>query len=265
MIPEATRRPAEATRGPFTKFEFYANNMWVNKLIFRAAVSALLFFILFFLSAIIFSQVLLKSEVVTVPDIVGKTVVQARADLARKDLSLAQRGAEPNDRVEKGLISRQDPAPGSRIRNTTPVQIVTSAGSGTVTVPDLASKPLDEALTLLQAAGLTKGRLTQVHTPRLPAGRILAQKPAPGAVVERSFPVGLLLSQGDLDDCYVMPDFIGLRADRVIARLNAWGFKIADIRYVYYPGAPAGLIVRQDPPNGFRIQRRNRITLEVSR
>ena len=239
--------------------------MRVKKLLYRAAVSSLLFLNLFFLSAVIFSQVLLKSEVVTVPDVVGKTVAQARADLARKDLSLAQRGTEPNDRLEKGLVSRQDPAPGSRVRNTTPVQVLTSSGSGTVTVPDLVGKPLDEALTLLQAAGLTKGRLTQVHTPRLPAGRILDQKPGLGTVVERNFPVGLLLSQGDLDERYVMPDLIGFRADRVVARLNAWGFKVADIRYVYYPGAPAGLIVKQDPPNGFRVQRRNRITLEVSR
>jgi beta-lactam-binding protein with PASTA domain len=233
--------------------------------LFSVAVAALLFFILFFLSAVIFSQVLLKSEVVSVPDLTGKAVAQARAELQKKDLSLAQRGTEANDRIDKGLIVRQDPAPGSKIRTTRVVQVFTSSGSGTVTVPDLAEKPLEEALTLLQATGLTKGAMTQVHTPRLPAGRILAQKPAPGTVVERGFAVGLLLSQGDLDERYVMPDLIGRRADGVIGRLEAWGFKVADLRYVYYPGAPAGLIVKQDPANGYRIQKRNRISLEVSR
>jgi serine/threonine-protein kinase len=233
--------------------------------LFKAALSALLFFILFFLSAVIFSQVLLKSEVVSLPDLTGKSVAQARAELRKKDLTLAQRGTEANDRIEKGLIVRQDPAPGSKIRTTRIVQVFTSSGSGTVTVPDLAEKPLEEALTLLQAAGLTRGAMTQIHTPRLPAGRILDQKPAPGAVVERGFAVGLLLSQGDLDERYVMPDMIGLRADGVIGRLQSWGFKVADIRYVYYPGAPAGLIVKQDPANGYRVQKRNRISLEVSR
>jgi beta-lactam-binding protein with PASTA domain len=236
-----------------------------KNLLFSVAVAALLFFILFFLSAVIFSQVLLKSEVVSVPDLTGKAVAQARAELQKKDLSLAQRGTEANDRIDKGLIVRQDPAPGSKIRTTRVVQVFTSSGSGTVTVPDLAEKPLEEALTLLQATGLTKGAMTQVHTPRLPAGRILAQKPAPGTVVERGFAVGLLLSQGDLDERYVMPDLIGRRADGVIGRLEAWGFKVADLRYVYYPGAPAGLIVKQDPANGYRIQKRNRISLEVSR
>jgi beta-lactam-binding protein with PASTA domain len=236
-----------------------------KKFLFKIAVSSLLFLVLFFLSAIIFSQILLKSGVVTVPDITGKTVAQAREELAKKDLSLAQRGVESSDSVEKGSISRQDPAAGSRIRVTTVVQVFTSSGSGTVEVPDLASKSLDEALTLLQATGLTKGKLTQVHTSKLPAGRILAQKPAPGSVVERNSPIGLLLSQGDLDERYIMPDLIGRRADGVIGRLNAWGFKVADIRYVYYPGALAGLIVKQDPPNGYRVHKRNRISLEVSR
>ena len=236
-----------------------------KKVLYNAALSSLLFLILFFLSAVIFSQVLLKSEIVTVPDLTGKAVAQARSELQKKDLTLAQKGTESNDRIEKGLIVRQDPAAGSKVRITRVVQVFTSSGSGTVTVPDLSGKTLDEALTLLQAAGLTKGKLTQIHTPRLPAGRILNQRPAQGTVVERGFPVGILLSQGNLDERYVMPDLIGLRADGVIGRLNAWGFKVADIRYVYYPGADAGLIVKQVPPNGFRIEKRNRISLEVSR
>jgi serine/threonine-protein kinase len=237
----------------------------MKRTLYSAALSSLLFLILFFLSAVIFSQVLLKSEVVSVPDLTGKTVSQARAELLKRDLSLAQKGTEANDRLEKGLIVRQDPAPGSKIRITTVVQVTTSSGSGTAAVPALAGHSLDEALTLLQAAGLTKGKLTQVHTPRSAAGRVLDQRPAAGTVVERGFPVGILLSQGDLENRYVMPDLIGLRADGVIGRLDAWGFKVADIRYVYYPGAAAGLIVKQDPPNGFRVQKRNRISFEVSR
>ncbi len=236
-----------------------------KRFLFNAALGTLLFLILFFLSAVIFSQILLKSEIVSVPDLTGKPVAQARSELQKKDLTLAQKGTESSDRLDKGLIVRQDPAAGSRIRVTRVVQVFTSSGSGTAAVPDLAGKTLDEALTLLQAAGLTKGKLTQIHTPRLPAGRILAQRPAPETVVERGFPVGLLLSQGDIDDRYVMPDLIGLRADAVIARLENWGFKVADIRYVYYPGASAGLIVKQDPTNGYRIQKRNRISIEVSR
>ena len=236
-----------------------------KKILYDLALSSLLFLILFFLSAIIFSQVLLKSEAVTVPDLSGKTLAQARTDLAKKDLTLAHRGTESSDRWDKGLIVRQEPAAGSKIRITKIVQVLTSSGSEMVAVPDLVGKALPEVLTLLQAAGLVKGNLTQLHTARFPAGRVLAQKPEPGVTVERGYPVGLLLSQGDVDDRYIMPDLIGRRADGVIERLKALDFKVADIRYVYYPGAAAGIIVKQDPPNGFRVQKRSRISLEVSR
>ncbi len=237
-----------------------------KRFLFNAAVATLSFLILFVLSAVIFSQVLLKSEVVSVPDLTGKAVAQARAELQKKDLTLAEKGREASDEVKKGLIVRQTPAPVSRIRVTRIIEVWTSSGSGTVTVPDLAEKTLDEALTLLQAAGLKKGPITQVHTARLPAGKILEQQPSPGTVVERDFSVGLLLSQGGLDPIFMMPDLlVGLRADSVIGRFDAWGFKVADIRYVYYPGAPAGLIVGQDPKPGFPVRRRARISLEVSR
>ena len=62
-----------------------------------------------------------------------------------------------------------------------------------------------------------------------------------------------------------MPDLIERRADQVIPRLKAMDFTVTDIRYVYYPGRSAGFIVKQFPPSGYRIQKRNLITLEVSR
>ncbi|MGA2533448.1 MAG: PASTA domain-containing protein [Candidatus Aminicenantales bacterium] len=232
---------------------------------YNLATYSLLFLIIFFLAAIVFSQVILKGEAVTVPDITGKTVAQARAELSRKDLSVAQGGSEFDDHVERGIILRQDPAPDSRIRVTEVVQVVTSAGSRRVRVPNLENKSLESALTLLQASGLFKGKLTQIHTSRYPAGRVIAQKPAADEAVERNGQVGLLLSQGGREDRYIMPDLIGRSADRVLARLKDLDFKVADIHFRYYAGRSSGYILGQFPLAGYRIQRRNLITLEVSR
>jgi beta-lactam-binding protein with PASTA domain len=236
-----------------------------KRILYSLALYSLLFLIVFFLAAIVFSQVILKGETVTVPDITGKTVAQARADLSRKDLSVAQRGSEFDDHMERGLILRQDPAPDSKMRVTEVVQVVTSAGSLQVRVPNLENKSLETALTLLQAGGLFKGKLTQIHSSRYPAGRVIAQKPAPDEAVERNGQVGLLLSQGGREDRYIMPDLIERKADRVLARLKALDFKVADIHYRYYPGRSSGFILGQFPLAGFRIQKRNLITLEVSR
>jgi beta-lactam-binding protein with PASTA domain len=236
-----------------------------KKFLFKLALYSLIFLNILFLTAIVFSQVILKGESVTVPDLTGKTVAQARTELSRVDLSVAQRGSEFDDRLERGLIIRQDPAPDSRIRVTEVIQVVTSAGSLQVKVPNLENKSLDSALTLLQAGGLYKGKLTQIHSSRYPAGRVIAQRPAPDEIVERNGQVGLLLSQGGRDDRYIMPDLIERRADRIIARLRALDFRVADIHYRYYPGRSSGYILGQFPLAGYRIQKRNQITLEVSR
>ena len=236
-----------------------------TSVLYKIALYATLFFIVFFLAAILFSQVILKGESVTLPDLSGLTVTQARAELAKKDLSVARGGSEFNDRWERGLIIRQDPPAGARIRVTKVVQVVTSAGSRSVTVPGLEGKSLESVLTLLQSAGLLKGKMTQVHTSRYPAGRVISQRPAPEEVVERNSAVGLLLSQGAREERYVMPDLIERRADRVTAWLKSLDFKVADIQYRYYPGRSSGFVVGQYPLAGAKVQKRNLITLEVSR
>jgi len=236
-----------------------------KRVLYNLALDSLFFLIVFFLAAIVFSQIILKGESVTVPDLTGKTVAQARTELSRKDLSVAQRGSEFDDHVERGLILRQDPPPDSRIRVTEVVQVVTSAGSRQVRVPNLENKSLETALTLLQASGLFKGKLTQIHTSRYPAGRVIAQKPAADEAVERNGQVGLLLSQGGREDRYIMPDLIERKADRVLARLKVLDFQVADIHYRYYPGRSSGYVLGQFPLAGYRIQKRNLITLEISR
>jgi serine/threonine-protein kinase len=225
----------------------------------------LAFGILFFLSAVIFSQIILKGESVSVPDLTGKGLAEAKGLLEKKDLSLSQRGGEFNDQWPKGRIVRQVPAAGSKIRVTKVIQVFISSGSEKVAVPALEGRSLEAALPLLKDSGLFKGKLTQIHTPRFPAGKILAQRPQAKEAAERNSAIGLLVSQGDREERYVMPDLIGKNAATVIDQLKAMDFMIGDSRSTYYPGLGKGIIIKQSPPNGYKIQKRNLITLEVSR
>jgi len=225
----------------------------------------LAFGILFFLSAVIFSQIILKGETVSVPDLTGKGLAEAKGLLEKKDLSLSQRGGEFNDQWPKGRIVRQVPAAGSKIRVTKVIQVFISSGSEKVAVPALEGRSLEAALPLLKDSGLFKGKLTQIHTPRFPAGKILAQRPQAEEAAERNSAIGLLVSQGDREERYVMPDLIGKNAATVIDQLKAMDFMIGDSRSTYYPGLGKGIIIKQSPPNGYKIQKRNLITLEVSR
>ncbi|MBN2408321.1 MAG: PASTA domain-containing protein [Candidatus Aminicenantes bacterium] len=203
---------------------------------------------------------------VSVPDISGKTVAEAKRELIRKKLSLQEKGIEFDDRFERGQIISQDPPAGSKIRVNRLIRVVLSGGSEMVEIPAFVGRSMEAASQILGDIGLQRGLLSQVHTGRYAAGRVIAQEPPPGEQkVKRSTPIHFLVSQGKMEPKYLMPDCIGRKSGPAIARLQELGFKVADVRYSYYPGLDSGIIIKQFPPHGYGVAKRSLISLEVSR
>jgi beta-lactam-binding protein with PASTA domain len=225
----------------------------------------LLFIDLFFLSAILSFQFTLKGEMVTIPDLVGKTVNEARVELQKKKIYLVQNGVRLHDRLERGKIISQDPSAESKVKFNTEVRVVLSAGKEKVKVPDLLGKNHQTIRPILEESGLRTGKIAHVHTPKYAAGRIIGQYPPAQTEVGKDTPVSLLVSQGEYEVGYLMPDLIGKRAESIIAQLKEMEFNVGNIRYRYYRGLDSGVIINQHPPPGSKIQKRNRITFEVSR
>jgi serine/threonine-protein kinase len=141
-----------------------------------------------------------------------------------------------------------------------------SGGSELVEIPALIGRSLEAASKVLEGSGLQRGLISQIHTSRYAAGRIIAQEPNPGEQrIKRTTPLNFLVSQGEIEPKYLMPDLIGRDAGACSTRLKELGFKVADVRYSYYPGREPGVIINQYPPHGFGIAKRSLITLEVSR
>ncbi|MCX7974519.1 MAG: PASTA domain-containing protein [Candidatus Aminicenantes bacterium] len=238
----------------------------VNEKILSWAIILLFGLILFFSSAILTTRLILRGEFVTVPDLRNKTPEEARFELNQRFLSLRLQSTEYHDEIEKGRIIRQEPPAGSKIRTNRTVSVVISAGSELVEIPDLTNKSLERAVQILASSGLARGVIAQIHTPQYPAGRVIAQQPKPGVGrVKRMTPVSLLISQGEREPKFIMPDLIGHKADLIIVQLKNLGFNVANIRSSYYPGLKSGIIIKQSPPHGYPVQKRSLITLEVSR
>ena len=228
-------------------------------------IYALIYFVLFFAAAGLSSQIIFRSELITLPNLAGKTVEEARMALAAKRTGLAVQGTLFDSRIEKGRILSQDPGPNSRIKTKRTVNVILSDGSERLTVPGLEGRSLEFAGQTLKAIGLRRGRVSQIHTPRFAAGRIIAQWPAAAEIAGRGSALDFLVSQGAWEPQYVMPDLIEQNAAPVLARLKALDFQIAEVHYSYYPGLDPGIIIKQSPVHGTRIQKRNQITLEVSK
>lgn len=225
----------------------------------------LLLMIVFFLSAIVSSRVIQSEDIVSVPDLSGKTVTEARSELIRRHLSLHPDDEEFSDRFEKGRIIRQVPSAGSKIRVNRTVNVVLSAGTEMVEVPQFTGRSLEAVVKTLTELGLTRGKISHIHTAQYAAGRIIAQDPAPSSKIKRTTPIHFLVSQGEGEPKYLMPDLIGKRAAATVRQLSQLGFRVADIRYAYYPGREAGIIIKQFPAQGYSVAKRSLISLEVSR
>jgi len=233
--------------------------------IYKYVVFSLLTLILLLLSAVISYQVTLRGEMVSIPDLTDKTTEEARGILSTKKLALINSGMQLHESIEKGRIIKQDPLPGSRIKINKTVKVVLSAGREIVIMPRFIGRSLQAVNQQLLEMGLRKGKISHVHTPSYAAGKIIAQSPAPNEEVARGSRISFLVSQGDREKKYLMPDLIGKRATDAIRKLKEMEFVVGHIRYSYYPGLEAGIIINQYPGPGSRIQKRNLITMEVSK
>ena len=85
--------------------------------------------VLFFLSANISFQIVVKGEMVSLPNLIGKTMNEAKQELTKKKLSLVQKGTQFSSQWSPGQIIFQDPLPGSKIKLNKKVKVILSAGS----------------------------------------------------------------------------------------------------------------------------------------
>ncbi|MCX6566368.1 MAG: PASTA domain-containing protein [Candidatus Aminicenantes bacterium] len=233
----------------------------INSILFYV----LLYLVLFFASADVFSQLIFKGELINLPDLTGRSVEEARALLAPKKIGIATLESRFDTRLEKGRILSQDPAKGSRIKPRRTVSVVVSLGNEQIEVPKLEGRSLEMASQVLKTVGLRRGRVSQIHASQAAAGRILAQNPPSGSVVNRASAVDFLVSRGTEDQRYIMPDLIAKNSDAVLRRLRAMDFLKVDVGYAWYPDIGPGVILKQGPIAGSLILKRNQIHIEVSR
>jgi len=226
---------------------------------------ALLYVVLFFAAANVFSQLILRGELINLPDLIGLSIEESRALLSSKMITVSIQEFRFDGRIKKDRILSQDPAKGSRIKPRRSVKVVISRGSEQIEVPRVEGRSLEAAAQLLKAAGLRRGRVSQIQSPQAAAGRILAQHPPAGTIAARSSTVDFLVSRGDEEDRYIMPDLIEKKFQAVIRRLKSLEFNKYDVSYVYYPDLGPGIVLKQSPIAGSLILKRNQIHLEVSK
>jgi beta-lactam-binding protein with PASTA domain len=235
------------------------------KKLFSLLLFSLIFLNAFFLTAVLAFQVTKRGEMASVPDLTGETMENARSELDDNKLLLVQTGIELHAQYEKGEIIAQIPPAESKVHLYTQVKVVVSAGKEKVTVSSFKGRSLQAILPLLQESGLRKGSVTHVHSRRFSAGRIISQYPLPDQEVPIQSQINFLVSEGEEEVKFLMPDLLGRRIATARIQLEQLGFRLGPVRRRYYRGYEPGIIIDQNPRQGQTIKQRNTIILEVTR
>jgi len=184
---------------------------------------------------------------VTVPDLVGKDLAEARRILREKNLKLRLVNQLYSSEFPMNQIISQKPLAGNKKRPNTEIEVVVSKGPRLVQVPDLFGKTLLEAELALEEAHLRLGEVNTGMNESLPKGTVFKQLPEKFTKIEQGASVSITINGTDSDNMVEVPNFIGRLLSEVRAELPGLGL-------VYNQATPTpsnvyaeGVVVDQRP------------------
>jgi eukaryotic-like serine/threonine-protein kinase len=117
-----------------------------------------------------------------------------------------------------------------------------------VKVPDLQGLTVSEAVHKAADAGLNLGVDNKYYSMDIPAGRVLAQSPLPGAVVRREWRMRVTESLGP--QRVAIPKVVGQQERVAAIQVRRMGLDLEEAAQMPYNGAPAGTVIAQNPQQG---------------
>lgn len=176
---------------------------------------------------------------VRVPQLVGASVDNARATLAKIGLKLNVDQQTASDLIPNGTIISQAQSGGSLVDPGSTVGLTVSTGPVLVAVPDLSAKSPADAVAALQAAGFTP-RIQYIVDATNAGGNVSAQDPAANATVPRRSTVTISVAVPG-----TVPDVTNMGLDDAKRAIIASGYTVGNIA-VTQDGSD-GKVARTEP------------------
>lgn len=198
---------------------------------------------------------------VVVPDVVGKTQVDATAALMDKGLKVVPK-SEPNKDAEPGTVLRQNPGGDTEVDAGTSVTIVVATPTNTVAVPRVIDQNVDAAKALLESMKLVVE--TELVDSDKTGGTVVDQDPKEGQEVQPGDTVTLFVSNAPLPTTVKVPPVVGMTRAAAVARLATFSLR-ATITYQDTPDYAPNMVIEQNPTAGVEVEKNSSVTILVSR
>jgi eukaryotic-like serine/threonine-protein kinase len=195
-------------------------------------------------------------------DLTGLTVDEARSALEGVGLVLGSTDqTEDSDTVPEGRVARTDPATGTELEPGTTVDLILSAGSATIPVPNVNGNTEAAATQALRSAGFEVATTSEASD-TVSAGAVIRTSPAAGQSAPRDSTVTIVVSTGRQK--FTVPLVEGLTEAQARAQLGP-----LDVRVTYLDvpanSADDGRVISQNPTAGTQVDPGSPIRLRVGR
>ena len=198
----------------------------------------------------------------TAPGVLKLDLAAATARLHSAGLKERTGPSAFSEDIAKGLVIRQDPRPGGRVRKGGTVTLVLSKGKDRRGVPALAGQPLAAAIEALQKVGLTPApSQPREYSRSVPTGSVTRTDPAAGTPLKPGTPVTLYVSRGP--EPVAVPVVTGKQQAEAQRILSASGFQIT-VTQAFSDTVASGVVISQQPAGG-TAARGSTVTLTVSK
>ncbi len=234
-----------------------------NKGVIFAAVTLALIASLLFLFGVFYAGNWLKSSEIKVPQLTGKSLEQAEAEVAALGLRLKP-STRHDSEVEKDIIISQKQEAGTTVKKNFPVEVVVSLGSRPTKVPDITYKFLTDAELDLKNAGLEIGDVDNEFS-EYEVGRVISQDPLKDAEVPEGSKVNVVISKGKETVPFRMISVEGQDIARAIEMLTSLNLVVEEPIEAYHPTIPKGIVIQQSIPLNQEVEEGTAILLTVSK
>ncbi|MCL1972308.1 MAG: PASTA domain-containing protein [Endomicrobia bacterium] len=161
---------------------------------------------------IIMNSVIHTKKEIVLPDVTGKSLVEAIEELSPLGLGVRKEGEEFNNNVPPGMVLRQAPPPGMNVREGKIIKVTISQGGEMIYVPDLKGQTVRAADITLRSSSLMIGEISKKYSVVREKGIVLSQDPPSGSAVDKDTVINLVISDGQPPaGTLLMPAFEGAK------------------------------------------------------
>ncbi|MDR1952517.1 MAG: PASTA domain-containing protein [Elusimicrobiota bacterium] len=211
---------------------------------------------------LIMNAIIHSNKEIAAPNVEGKSIDEAFNILSSSGLALIKEGEETAPEDMFGLVLKQTPPPGVKIRQGRVIRVLIGGDKKADIVPNLIGKPIRAAVGMIENMKMHFDAFSEIpreSSRQIAKDLVIDQDPPAGAEVKAGSFVTFTISEGPP---LIMPDWKNKNIDKARLWAKREKLNIEEIE-TDQAGTEAGTIVKQEPEPDTDITKYNSVTLYV--